>query len=365
MAETISDLRADWWTVAVDAHRKTAHTSCKRVVMNLPRLCLPALSVLFGAALPLAPQSVVSTHAGVVNYFEGAVSVAGAALRAQFGRFPEIPEGAELRTTEGRAEVLLSPGVILRIAENGALKMLSSNLADTRVEILSGAAIVDSKDALPGNHLVLLYKDWQIRVPKHGVYRIDSDPEQLRVYSGEVEVSASGNPPANVKADQTLPLAALLIPEETLGPPGDGFNRWSFDRGEALAADNAIAAEIVDDPALYPGLADTSGLAFAGYTYFPTTIGNPYVGYSTYGALNPYVGSYYGLPYGVMYTYRPVYTGLPNRDPGSPLNIRRGVGYPTARPGIPSPPISHPGPAPRAGPVSHPAPHPGIRGGHR
>ena len=81
--------------------------------MHLPRVCLAALSVLLGAALPAAAQSVVSTHAGVVHYFEGVVSIGGVPLQPQFGRFPEMAEGSELRTAEGRAEVLLGPGVIL------------------------------------------------------------------------------------------------------------------------------------------------------------------------------------------------------------------------------------------------------------
>ena len=156
--------------------------------------------------------------------------------------------------------MLLGPGVILRLAENSVLTMRSSSLADARLEILSGTAILNAKDPLPGNSLALLYKDWEVRVPKQGVYRIDTDPQQLRVYFGEVEVHAAQAASVLVKAGQTLPLAAVLVPDLTLGPPGDEFNRWAYDRGEAIAADNATAAQIVDDPALYP-LPTLSGLS--------------------------------------------------------------------------------------------------------
>jgi len=44
------------------------------------------------------PQSVVSTHSGVVHFFEDTVFVADRQLEQKFGRFPQIGEGWELRT---------------------------------------------------------------------------------------------------------------------------------------------------------------------------------------------------------------------------------------------------------------------------
>lgn len=340
--------------------------------MHLRRVYFPALFLWFGAALPAVAQSVVSTHSGVVHYFEGDVSIAGTPLQPQFGRFPEIAEGAELRTTEGRAEVLLGPGVILRVAENSGLKMLSSSLADTRLELVSGAAILNSKEALPGNSVLLVYKQWEIRIPRQGVYRIDSNPEQIRVYYGDVEVRAAQSAPVVAQAGQTLPLAGVLVPDQTVGPPGDEFNRWAYDRGEAITADNATASQIVDDPALYPGLADFSGLALAGYTYFPPTVGNPYLGYGAYGfgnpymgnpyMGNPYLGSSYGLRYGLgaAYPFRPQHTGF-SGVAAPPLRLYLpGVGTPGSRPAIHPPTMPHPVVVP------HPAaPHPAIHGGRR
>jgi hypothetical protein len=334
--------------------------------MSIPRVCFPVFYVLLGAALPAAAQSVVATHAGIIHYFEGAVSVAGAPLQPQFGRFPEIPEGAELRTTAGRAEVLLGPGVMLRVAEDSDIKMLSSVLTNTRLELLSGTAILEAKDAQPGNSQTILYKGWQVRIPQQGVYRIDSNPEQLRVYNGVVEVRTAQGSPVSVNAGQTLPLASVLVPDETVGPPGDGFNSWSFDRSEAIAADNATAAQITDDPALYPDLADASGLAMASYTYFPPTVGLPYSTYGAYAAYTPYLGSsYYGYySYAVRsgYALRPLSTGLPSGTL-PPLRLHYpttgiyhpGVGVPITRPGMVTPSIPH------TVPVARPAAHVGHR----
>ncbi len=189
--------------------------------MLFPRPCLLALLLGLGS-MPVAAQSVVSTHAGLIHYFEGDVSIGGTALQQQFGRFPEIPQGAELQTAQGRAEILLGPGVILRVAEDSTIKMLSTSLADTRVEILKGTAIEQSKDALPGNSAVLLYKGWQMRVLKQGTFRIDSDPEQIRVYNGEVEVRAGEGAPVVTKAGGD----AGSCPGAGSGDDGGRSGRW-------------------------------------------------------------------------------------------------------------------------------------------
>lgn len=334
--------------------------------MYFPRACLFALSACFWMLAPAAAQSVLSTHAGVVHYFEGTVAIGGEALQQQFGRFPELAEGSELRTAEGRAELLLGPGVILRVAEDSAVKMVSNSLTDTRLELKSGTAILQSKDALPGNVVTISYKDWQVRAPAKGTFRIDASPARLRVYDGEIEVRAAQDAPVTVKAGQTLPLAAVLVPDQTLGPPGDVFNSWAFDRSEAIAADNATAAQIVDDPALYPDLANASGLSLAGYTYFPPTMGNPYMSYSPYGprpyGLSPYATPYsfgYGFGSGYGFGGYPVgsfYRTIPGRSvlPSLPLHMpaagsyypRPVTSYPTTRPGVISPSMPRTAPAP-------------------
>jgi hypothetical protein len=142
-----------------------------------------------------------------------------------------------------------------------------------------------------------------------------------------------------------------------LGAPGDGFNSWAFDRTEAVAADNAAAADIVDDPALYPDLADASGLSLAGYTYFPATTGYPYLSYGNYGVWSPYVASYYRYGYGssVGYILRSPHPGLTG---GATLPLRptypTGLGY---RPGgglsTPHPILT--APMPRPSTVVHPS----------
>ncbi|HVP46047.1 MAG TPA: hypothetical protein VMT32_05665 [Bryobacteraceae bacterium] len=271
------------------------------------------------ASSPAAGQSVISARSGVVHFFEGAVYVGDHPLVRQFGTFPDIPEGAELRTAQGRVEVLLTPDVILRIAENTAIRMLSNDLSDTRVELLNGSGILESADAHPDNSVTMIYRNWRVRFRHPVVYRIDSEPPGLRVNRGEAEVSADKGTPVTVKGGETLPFAEVLVPDKATVEPGDEFSDWAMDRSQAVLADNAVAGQIVDDPSAI----DNSGLPVWGYTYFPQ-IGTPAAGA---GLWTPY-GSSSWTPYSLYfpgYAYRGLYTGW--------LGSGRYIGYP--RIGIP------------------------------
>jgi hypothetical protein len=80
------------------------------------------LVVLTLLTVPAGGQSVISTHSGVVHFFEGAVYVGEQPLESHPG-FSSVPQGAVLRTADGRAEVLLTPGVFIRVGEKSAIRM--------------------------------------------------------------------------------------------------------------------------------------------------------------------------------------------------------------------------------------------------
>src|SRR6185437_2322124 len=110
------------------------------------RLVSAVATTLLAAAGCLA-QNIAPSHSGTVHYFEGDVSIDGAKLVSQAGRFSDLKEQSTLQTAQGRAEILLTPGVLLRVGENTSIKMLDSRLMSTRVELLAGTAMMEDVES--------------------------------------------------------------------------------------------------------------------------------------------------------------------------------------------------------------------------
>src|ERR1700691_6093497 len=82
-------------------------------------------AAVIAVAPPASAPSVIFTHSGVIHFLEGTVYLGDQPLESHLGKFPSVPQGAELRTAEGRAEVLLTPGVFLRIGEQTKIRMVA------------------------------------------------------------------------------------------------------------------------------------------------------------------------------------------------------------------------------------------------
>src|SRR5262252_7619893 len=183
---------------------------------------VPALAVLADG------QSVISTHAGVVHFFEGAVYLGDQPLESHLGKFPTLPQGGELRTEKGRAEVLLTPGVFLRVGEKTTIRMIANQLSDTRVELVSGSAVIDSAEPASGTSVKLVYKNWSVHFLEQGVYRINSDPPHLWVFNGKAEISG-GNQADGVLLGRGMDVAIApqLAPSQSpdRDHPRDGLSQ--------------------------------------------------------------------------------------------------------------------------------------------
>jgi hypothetical protein len=214
--------------------------------MRCPRVLLPA-SFTFLACLHVSGQLVVSAHSGVVHFSEGSIFIDDHPLEQKFGTFPNIKEGSTLRTGEGRAEVLLTPGVFLRLDEDSSIRMISDSIKNTRVEFLEGSVILDSLEASGDNPVLITYKDCQIRFPKRGVYRMDASPPVLQAYNGEAEVTRDGKP-SSIDPSH-LYFFSLGLETQKFGEGADDeFYQWSKDRSEFISADNRSAAQSTADP---------------------------------------------------------------------------------------------------------------------
>ncbi len=198
------------------------------------------LSLALLAAGSAWSQSVISAHSGVIHYVEGQITVDGTAVQPKFAEFPDVKPGQSLAAEDGRAEILLTPGVFLRLAEASSFRMLSNKLADTRVEILTGSAMVEVGELLADNAITLQFHDAQIALLKKGLYRLDSDGldsklGRLRVYEGEARVT-SGSQTIAAKRGHEVEFGAVLESRNFDAKSTDAFYRWSARRAEYIAA---------------------------------------------------------------------------------------------------------------------------------
>src|SRR5271157_3816774 len=110
---------------------------------------LSTIAILAVAAVSASAQPIVSAKSGVVASVEGKVLINNEEVQPSVTHFPEVKEGSVLSTEDGRVELMLPPGFMLRMGENGSLKMLGNRLIDTRVELQKGSAILEVDQTSP------------------------------------------------------------------------------------------------------------------------------------------------------------------------------------------------------------------------
>ncbi len=143
-----------------------------------------AASVLL--AIPAAAAS--SGIPGTLNYVEGQVAVAGQTVTSRSVGSVQMEPNQVLETGQGRAEVLLTPGVFLRVGDNSAVRLISPGLADTRVEVLRGQAIVEVAELFKDNNLTVMMSGASTRLAREGLYAFQADSRMVQVFDGQAVV---------------------------------------------------------------------------------------------------------------------------------------------------------------------------------
>ncbi len=305
------------------------------------RLLVVFVAVAVLAGLSVYAQNIVSARSGLIHYVMGKVLVDDKPVEVANSRFPEMKERSVLRTEEGRAEILVSPGdfyssgmtrmtdvapteglaSFLRVGENSSVRLVSNRLTDTRVEFLSGDMLVECAEILKGNKVALLYKDQEIELHKNGLYRVSGDPAVLRVYKGESTVIAGGHA-IDVKDGRQLTLNGLGILEKFNAKLGDPLYRWSKSRSEYMALANVAMSKYMRE--------NGYSWASSGWRY------NPWFGMYTFiparGMYYSPFGYYYYCPRTVYYYYERPSTAVASSGGGFNNGPRYNsdLGYSTA-----------------------------------
>src|ERR1051326_1833979 len=96
---------------------------------------------------------------GSINYVEGQASIGSQVLRPNSAGSIDLAVGQTLTTQAGKVEILLTPGVFLRVADTSSVKMVSAALMNTEVQLDTGRVIIEAID---------LHKENNIRVDQNG-----------------------------------------------------------------------------------------------------------------------------------------------------------------------------------------------------
>jgi len=264
--------------------------------MAYVRATLSAISCITVLAGGAWAQSVISAHSGVIHYVEGDVTIDGTAIHPKFAEFPEVKPGQLLETGEGRVELLLTPGVFLRLTDNSSVRMISNVLADTRLEVVTGSALIEVGELLEHNAIAFDAAGGRIALAKKGLYRISANPARLRVYDGQAQVIA-GSQTLTAKKSHEIDLdAAKLADTKFDAKDTDSFYRWSARRAEYVAAANVISARVASNSDYRSGF--SSGASAWSW--------NPYFGMYTF---LPRSGVYWS-PFGSPFYSPGVITGI-------------------------------------------------------
>ena len=268
--------------------------------MVLAALFAPALFALSTQNATQNPPAANSAVPGTINYVEGMATVNGQPLdRQSIGS--AVEPGQVIATSQGRAEVLLAPGVFLRLGDNSAAQMISPDLTNTVVNINRGQAAVEVDQLFRENNIHIAENQVPVQLVKPGLYQFDADRGTVLVFKGEAAVARGNGKWVTIKEGHDLNVAegvsASMKPAkfDAERQQSNSLYQWSSLRSEYLAeANSQLAPE-------YAAAGYAPGWYWDPWMWDYTFLG-PYPFYSPFGwgfypfgyAGFGYWGGYYG-----------------------------------------------------------------------
>lgn len=218
--------------------------------------------LLLGLGLTVVPAFAAEPgRPGTINYLEGTAYIDAQQIDSkQIGNL-DLNPGQELTTGTGKAEVLLTPGVFLRVDDHSAVKMISPDLTLTQVRIDKGRAAVEVDEIHDQNNLQIIDAGVTTRLKKTGYYEFDATKPEVMVFKGKADVELTGTKVRDLKGNHELALSSgngeALAKEKPVSfhadADQDDLAKWSRLRSEYLAeANNELAPEYTG-AGYYPG----------------------------------------------------------------------------------------------------------------
>ncbi len=246
------------------------------VALSLATLCAP----MFGAN-PARP--------GTLNYIEGSAYLEGKLLTQKAVGSTDLDPGQVLSTAQGKAEILLTPGVFLRLDDNSSVKMISPDLTFTQLSLERGRATVEVDEIHPQNDLQIVEGGVSTELLKTGLYEFNANSDVAEVFSGKAATHEGEGKWVVIKGHHELALNAA----DSLKPQSfdthaaqDELYDWSSLRSQYLSESNAQLSQ---------GYAGTYGFA-PGWYWDPFFLDYTFMG--PYPFFSPFGWGYYPFGYG-------------------------------------------------------------------
>jgi len=212
---------------------------------------------------------------GTLNYVEGQASLNDHAVDSKSIGSAQLDAGQSLTTNTGKAEVLLTPGVYLRLGDHSAVKMVSPSLTRTEVSLDQGRALLEVDQISRDNDIRVDQGGAISRIQKTGLYSFDADQNVTRVFDGK-EVVQVGDKNVTVKGSHELALNSEKLKAEHFDKKqyeDSDLYRFSDLRSSYLAEANVNAARLyVADGWYGPGWFGAGWYWdpwFSSYTFIP------------------------------------------------------------------------------------------------
>ncbi len=204
-----------------------------------------AAALLFATATASAQTYTISAKPGVLNYIEGTAFLNGSKLSEEAVRATFLAAGDSVSTSNGKVEILLTPGVFLRVGDNSEIRMISPSLTNTQVAIVQGEAIIEAAGLLKDNSIQVTDHGATVTIEKNGLYRFNADnPPSVAVLEGKALVYF-GEKKVEMGKDREVVIGDVLSAEKFDPKQEDELYAWSNVRSEYEAAATYQSAKAV------------------------------------------------------------------------------------------------------------------------
>src|SRR5207244_2562853 len=147
-----------------------------------------------------------------------------------------------IETRAARAELLLTPGVFLRLGENSEAELVNNALTDTVVRVISGSVLVEAGQPVKDTQVTIQTGAYSGKITETGIYRFDAEPSRIRVFNGKMPVQITGGKSLTLHQGHELANDSDIA-EKFDRKVQDELYAWSSVRSGLAARANFVAAQ--------------------------------------------------------------------------------------------------------------------------